>query len=262
MGIFVNCGNMSFARARRSQIYIDKKGLLQYTNSVIDTEQCLICSSRPRRFGKTMAAGMLTAYYSKGCDSKELFRGLAIAETSDYTKYMNQYDVIHLDIADIRSEKANAVDTVKDIQNSVIEELKAYYPNVKIEANDSLPSVLAKIHNQTGAGFVTVIDEWDAIFREDRFDIKAQMAYIELLRGLFKGERSRKFMKLAYITGILPVKKYKGESALNNFDEYTMIESDNLAEYVGFTELEVLQLCKEYQMDFRWLSTWRESACL
>ena len=256
MGIFVNGGNLSFARAKRSQIYIDKTGLLKYTNAVMDTEQCLICSSRPRRFGKTMTAGMLTAYYSKGCDSRELFQGMEIAETPDYMEYMNQYDVIHLDIADVRSEKASAMDTIEYIQDCVIEELKGYYPDVAIEEGAALPSVLAWINDRTGSGFVMVIDEWDAIFREDPYDTKAQIAYVELLRGLFKGERSRKFMKLAYMTGILPVKKYKGESALNNFDEFTMIGADILAEYVGFTEAEVLQLCKKYQMDFTEMKRW------
>lgn len=262
MGIFVNCGNLSFARAKRSQIYIDKTGLLKYTNSVIDTEQCLICSSRPRRFGKTLTAGMLTAYYSKGCDSRELFQGLVISDTSGYAAYMNQYDVIHLDIADIRSEKASATETITYIQDCVIEELKGYYPNVPMDGYTSLPSVLAQINAQTGAGFVIVIDEWDAIFREDQYDTSAQMAYVELLRGLFKGERSRKFMKLAYITGILPVKKYKGESALNNFDEFTMIGADILAEFVGFTETEVLQLCEEYEMDFGEMKRWYDGYLL
>lgn len=262
MGIFVNCGNLSFARAKRSQIYIDKTGLLKYTNSVIDTEQCLICSSRPRRFGKTMTAGMLTAYYSKGCDSRELFQGLAVSDTSDCAVYMNQYDVIHLDIADIRSEKADATETIAYIQDCVIGELRGYYPDVPMDGCTSLPSALAQINAWTGAGFVIVIDEWDAIFREDQYDTGAQMAYVELLRGLFKGERSRKFMKLAYMTGILPVKKYKGESALNNFDEFTMIGADILAEFVGFTEAEVLQLCEEYQMDFEEMKRWYDGYLL
>ncbi len=262
MGIYLNCGNQSFARARRSQIYIDKTGLLEYTNSVMDTEQCLICSSRPRRFGKTMTAGMLTAYYGKGCDSRKLFQGLAIAKIPNYTEYMNRYDVIHLDIADMRSEKTNAMDTIVSIQECVIGELKGAYPDVAIEKDATLPSALARINDQTGAGFVIVIDEWDAIFREDKFDIKAQEVYVELLRGLFKGERSRKFMKLAYITGILPVKKYKGESALNNFDEFTMIGADILAEYVGFTEAEVLRLCEEYRMDFEEMKRWYDGYLL
>ena len=262
MGIFVNRGNQSFARTRKSQIYIDKSGLLKYTNSVIDTEQCLICSSRPRRFGKTMTAGMLTAYYCKSCDSSNLFQGLEISRASDYTRYMNQYDVIHLDIADIRSEKARAMDTIRYLEACVISELNVYYPDVLPKEETSLPSALARINAQTGAGFVIVIDEWDAIFREDPYDTNAQLAYVELLRGLFKGERSRKFMKLAYMTGILPVKKYKGESALNNFDEFTMIGADILAQYVGFTEPEVMRLCQTYQMDFEEMKRWYDGYLL
>ena len=142
MGIFVNRGNASFRSARKSQIYVDKSGLLQYTNSVIDTEQRYICSSRPRRFGKTMAAGMLAAYYEKGCDSRALFADLEIGKDS--------------------------LETVAYIQKCVIEELREIYPGILSEEDKMLPIALSKIHNGAGAEFVIIIDEWDAIFREDR----------------------------------------------------------------------------------------------
>ena len=112
MGIYLNPGNEQFAVSVNSELYVDKTELIKYTNSRIGKDRPLICSSRPRRFGKTMAVTMLAAYYSKGCDSRELFQGMEIAETPDYMEYMNQYDVIHLDIADVRSEKASAMDTI------------------------------------------------------------------------------------------------------------------------------------------------------
>ena len=99
MGMYVNRGNESFDRARRSRIYVDKTGLLEYTNEVVGTEQCYICNSRPRRFGKSMAAGMLAAYYGRGCDSRELFEGLEIAGRPSFEEHLNKYDVIHLDMA-------------------------------------------------------------------------------------------------------------------------------------------------------------------
>lgn len=250
MGTFLNRGNKSFESARKSQIYIDKTGLLEYTNSVLDTEQRYICFSRPRRFGKSIAAGMLTAYYGKGCDSRPLFEDLKIAKSADFEEHLNQYDVIHLDIAYLAVQNKSSLETVSYIQKCVIEELKEAYPEILSEEDQMLPFSLSKIHRATGAKFIIIIDEWDAIFREDKYDENAQEAYIALLRGLFKGEQSKDFVKLAYITGILPIKKYKSESALNNFDEFTMKSPKRLAEYVGFTEQEVKELCEEYDMDF------------
>lgn len=256
MGIFVNRGNSSFRRARKSQIYVDKSGLLKYTNSVIDTEQCYICSSRPRRFGKTMAAGMLTAYYGKGCDSRELFADLEIAGTPSFEEYLNRYDVIHLDIAYLLVQVKDPLEMVSYIQKCVIEELKELYPGVLSEEDQMLPLALSRIYKAAGAGFVIIIDEWDAIFREKKADGNAQQAYVELLRGLFKGEQSKDFVRLAYITGILPIKKYKSESALNNFYEFTMTNPQMLTEYIGFTEQEVKGLCEEYGMDFAEAAWW------
>lgn len=256
MGTFLNRGNKSFDRARKSQIYIDKTGLLEFTNSVLDTEQCHMCVTRPRRFGKSMAAGMLTAYYGKGCDSRALFEDLRIAKSADFEEHLNQYDVIHLDIAYLVVQNRSSLETVSYIQKGVIEELKEAYPGILTEEDQMLPFSLSKIYRATGAQFIIIIDEWDAIFREDKYDEKAQEAYIALLRGLFKGEQSKDFVKLAYITGILPIKKYKSESALNNFDEFTMKSPKMLAEYVGFTEQEVKELCEEYDMDFSEAARW------
>ena len=98
MGVYLNPGNRLFAEAIGSEIYVDKTELIEHTNKVLGTLQKFICISRPRRFGKSMAADMLTAYYSKGCDSQDLFAGLKISEASDFKKHLNQYDVIHLDI--------------------------------------------------------------------------------------------------------------------------------------------------------------------
>ncbi|MCM1263701.1 MAG: ATP-binding protein [Butyrivibrio sp.] len=262
MGIYVNRGNASFTRARKSQIYVDKTGLLEYTNSVLETEQCYICSSRPRRFGKSMAAGMIAAYYDKGCDSRTLFDDLKIAESPGYEEHLNKYDVIHLDIADLRLENENAIQTVDYIQGIVIKELREVYPNAVDSEETELPSALAQINEQMGAEFVIIIDEWDAIFRDEKHDTEAQKAYVELLRGLFKGERSKRFVKLAYLTGILPIKKYNSESALNNFDEFTMVGADILAEYVGFTEKEVAALCEKYNMDFEEMQHWYDGYLL
>lgn len=256
MGIYVNPGNLSFRRAVNSKIYVDKTGLLEFTNSVIDTEQCCICVSRPRRFGKSMAAGMLAAYYGKDCDSRELFQGKAVAEASDYEQHMNQYDVIHIDIAEIDRRGESADDMLECLNKEVIAELDEIYPDILSEGEYDLPHALADIQKKTGARFVIIIDEWDTLFREHKYDTEGQKKYIQLLRGLFKGEASKKFVKLAYITGILPIKKYGTESALNNFYEFTMVNPKNLTQYVGFTEEEVKALCYKYDMDFEEMERW------
>lgn len=256
MGIYVNRGNDSFARARKSRIYVDKTGLIEYTNEVVDTEQCHICNSRPRRFGKSMAAGMLAAYYMKGCDSRELFEGLEIAGKPSFEEHLNQYDVIHLDMAYLLVQNKSAVDTVAFMQKCVIDELKVIYPGILTDEDQALPFALSKINDAAGARFVIIIDEWDAIFRECETDKQGQQEYVRLLRGLFKGEQSKDFVVLAYITGILPIKRYNSESALNNFREFTMLNPKGLSEYIGFTEEEVRDLCETYHMDFQETARW------
>lgn len=263
MGIYVNPGNEGFKSAVRSKIYIDKTGLLEYTNSVLDTEQRYICVSRPRRFGKSIAAEMLVAYYDKSCDSKELFQGREIAKNEDFTKHLNQYDVIHVDMNSIchkRNRKnrqvISATEAVNEFHVAVIDELRKVFPDSVQEDDVDLPMVLSQINEDTGSKFVIIIDEWDTIFREHKGDEAAQEEYITLLRGLFKDAPSKKFLKLGYLTGILPIKKYGTESALNNFDEFTMTNPRSLSEYVGFTEKEVVQLCKDYNMDFEEIKRW------
>lgn len=263
MGIYLNPGKEKFGRALRSQIYVDKTGLLAYTNSVLDSEQSYICVSRPRRFGKSMTAEMIAAYYDKSCESGDFFDSMNIAKTSGYKEHLNQYDVIHVDMNDFRhrfnSETGNTVSAMEAVElfhSEIISEMKELYPSAINEQMHGLPTVLANVNKVYGSSFIIIIDEWDTIFREDKNDTKAQEAYITLLRGLFKDAPSKKFLKLAYMTGILPIKKYGTESALNNFKEFTMLNPGRLTEYVGFTEKEVESLCSKYQMDFEEVKRW------
>ena len=262
MGIYVNPGNESFTSAVNSKIYVDKSGMLEYFNEVLGTEQRWICISRPRRFGKSITAGMLTAYYDRSCDATELFQNLKIAQNTDYKTYMNQYDVIHLDINSFRRPAESSDNILQRINNNVVEELKEIYPDILSEKITYLPDALAEINNQTSAGFVIIIDEWDSLFREDKNDTKIQTEYMEWLRGLFKSEPSKRYLKLAYLTGILPIKKYGTESALNNFDEFTMVNADYFAEYTGFTEQEVKNLCEKYHMDYAEVKRWYDGYLL
>ena len=256
MGKFVNPDNSAFQTAVVSKIYVDKTGLIELMNSLLGTQQAFICNSRPRRFGKSMAANMLAAYYSKGYDSHELFTGLQIEKNADYEKYLNKFDVIHLDIQWCLMMVKSAEETVSFISKNILKELRETYGSVISADVNMVAEALADINAATGNKFVIIIDEWDVLIRDESANKAVQEEYINFLRGLFKGVEPTKYIALAYMTGILPIKKYQTQSALNNFDEYTMLDPDFLAPYIGFTEAEVKALCKQYQRDFTEVKRW------
>ena len=173
---------------------------------------------------------MLTAYYSKGCDSEEMFSGLEISKSPDFKMHLNQYDVIHLDVQWCLEPAGGAERVVSYITGKTIEELKQHYPNTLPDEINSLPEALSRIHTLTGQKFIIIIDEWDILIRDEAANQKVQEEYIYFLRGLFKGVEPTKYIQLAYLTGILPIKKEKTQSALNNFDEFTMLEATDLAQ--------------------------------
>lgn len=254
MGIYLNPNNAEFYNAvNHSKIYVDKTELIAYTNSILFGEQKNICVSRPRRFGKSMAANMLTAYYSRGCDSKELFSGFKIAQHPDFEKHLNQYNVIHLNIPPFMDEAENVQEMVQFIKDDVMEELLDAFPNVHMPSRKTLDKVLATIFNKTKIPFIFIIDEWDCIFREHKEDKNAQEVYLKFLRNLLKNQP---YVALVYMTGILPIKKYGDHSALNMFDEYSMTNQMALAEFTGFTEQEVKSLCEKYGMSFEETKRW------
>ena len=256
MGRFVNPDNSAFQVALNSEIYVDKTGLLSYTNKVLDTMQGYICNSRPRRFGKSFAANMLAAYYSKGCDSRKMFSGLAISQTADFEKHLNQYDVIHLDIQWFLSNVSDPEQIVAYITECTLAELRTIYADQLPPEVSTVPDALSRIKEATGQKFVIIIDEWDVLIRDKAADQKIQDEYIGFLRGLFKGTEPTKYIQLAYLTGILPVKKEKTQSALNNFKDYSMLYAGPIAPYVGFTETEVQKLCEAYGQKFEEVKRW------
>lgn len=262
MGMFVNSGNGAFQVALNSEIYVDKTGLIKYTNRVMNTLQGYICNSRPRRFGKSITANMLTAYYSRGCDSEEMFSNLEISKSADFRKYLNKYDVIHLDIQWCLEPAGGPERVVSYISEKTIEELRGYYPIELPEGINSLPEALSRINTLTGKKFIVIIDEWDVLIRDEAANNRVQEEYINFLQGMFKGVEPTKYIQLAYLTGILPIKKEKTQSALNNFDEFTMLEAANLAQYVGFTEKEVKELCEKYDKDFEKVKKWYDGYLL
>lgn len=262
MARFLNPDNSAFQVALNSKIYVDKTMLLNYTNTVIDTNDCFICNSRPRRFGKSITANMLVAYYSKGCNSEKMFEGKEISRSDSFKKHLNQYDVIHFDVQWCCMDAGSAKETIGYITRNIIEELKLDYPKVITEDIKTLYGALSCIHAVTNKRFIIIIDEWDIFIRDNVEDIAVQEEYINFLRGLFKGTEPTKFLHLVYLTGILPIKKLKTQSALNNFEEFTMLDAGELAFYMGFTEQEVKKLCKQYQCDFCELRRWYDGYVL
>lgn len=259
MGIYVNPNNAAFEMSRFSNIYVDKSMLISRMNAAYRTEQRFICVSRPRRFGKSMAANMLSAYYSRGCDSAALFSGLQIEGHRSYKSHLNQHNVIRLDIQQFLFQKSHLDIFIDKIQEIVIKELKTEYGNCFETDDYGLPGVLRQIHAHTGQGFIFIIDEWDCVFRMAKEQKDAQKAYLDFLRGLFKGQD---YVDLAYMTGILPIKKYGEHSALNVFKEFSMLNPGQLAVDFGFTEDEVQALCQEYNVDYEKTQKWYDGYLL
>ena len=244
MGTYLNPGNSGFTRIVNSD-YVDKTGMIALINQTIDTTRNLICVSRPRRFGKSYAAQMLCAYYDKTVDSKELFSNYKIAKTPDFDEYINHYDVIYLDMTQIlnESDKDHFIDYIK---TSITEEIQKSYPEVEI--SDTLSTTLINTVEYTGNKFVAIIDEWDAPIR---ITSRQEQLWLDFLRMLFKSSgTTARIFAAAYMTGILPIKKDSSQSALSDFWEYTIFNPLEYSEYVGFTEDEVLGLCKAYGRDF------------
>ena len=252
MGIYFNPNNDSFRKDKRNQIYVDKTELLNFLNEVIETSGNCIAVSHARRFGKSHAAGMIDAYYSRGCDSAELFNTTKIAKSPDYERYMNKYNVIHLDISSFWDDFKENI--VEKIQEYVLDDLKKIFGD-KIDFSKKFSTVLMEIYKLTDIPFVIIIDEWDCVIRNSP-DKELVHRYLQFMHSLFKSEESKAFLALAYITGILPIKKIKDESALNNFREFTMLKSRPITQYYGFTEDEVKELCLHYDMDFESMRAW------
>lgn len=253
MGNYLNPGNIGFAEVRNDE-YVDKSALIELVNRTIRTPRKLSCISRPRRFGKSFAAKMLCAYYDRSCDSHALFDDLAIAANSTYAEHLNSYDVIYVDATTV----IGAVGTkgfIDHVVRAVTKELLAAYPALSVE--DSFMSTLANAVELSGTQFFMIVDEWDAPIREAAYDAAFQRSYLEFLRMLFKSSsQTPKVFAGAYMTGILPIKKDRSQSAVSEFQEYTMVEPREYASSIGFTEEEVRGVCNRLGADFDLMKSW------
>ena len=254
MGAYINIGNAGFQSVRNGE-YIDKSGLISIVNGSLFTERRFSCVSRSRRFGKSVAAKMLCAYYDQSCDSHSLFADLAIAKDPSYEKHLNKYPVIYLDLTNFTTRfKDDSI--MEHVQRELKADIHKAYPDIPINQDDDLMAYLIRVADATQQQFVFIIDEWDAICREFKAGTHAMDEFVSWLRRLFKGSNSPQVFAGVYMTGILPIKKYKTESALNNFIEYSMVEPRRMASYFGFTIDEVKALAQKHQMDFDELEKW------
>ena len=253
MGVYLNPKNNGFRMAVNSEIYVDKTELIACANRRLDTLERFMCVSRPRRFGKSVALQMLAAYYSYGYDSSELFKGFKIEGDKTFKEHLNKYDVIYLNMQQFLIEADDNSKVTKYLEQEVLYELKREYGEFLDRPDIGLAGALRRIYAETERKFVFLIDEWDSVMRERQESEELQKQYLDFLRNLLKDQI---YVALAYMTGILPVKKYGIHSALNMFTEYSMTDQKMLEEYTGFTNEEVKELCKRYDMDFAETSSW------
>lgn len=259
MGAYLNPGRDSFEEALNSEIFIDKTEMIRYLNGLVRTKQKYVCVSRPRRFGKTMATDMLCAYYGRGADSRQLFERCKLSEAAtgmsalSWDAYLEGFDVIKLVMTDFLEDADSVRDMVSFLTDEVITELKGAYPDIRYGTRASLRTVMNSIYGSMGRQFVIVIDEWDAVFREYQNDAEGQKRYLDFLREWMK---DKPYIALAYMTGILPIKKYGKHSALNMFMEYSMTQAMQLAPYMGFTSEDVEDECKRRSLNYSGFKSW------
>ena len=260
MSLYLNQNNDSFIKDLKSKIYIDKSMLISKTNENFGTNNCFMCVTRPRRFGKTMALSMLNAYYSKGCDSKDIFDKLNIANDSLYLEHLNKHNVIWIDMASLYTGLNDKSIFVQKLKEFIYQDLKDYFKNVNLDCDLTDGTFLAhsikKINSELNERFIFLIDEWDVIYREQEYNNKLCNEYTEFLRNLFKSSDVSACIDLVYMTGILPIRRYSTQSTLNMFTEYNMIRPRGFESFLGFTEEEVKDLCKKYNRDFNKISQW------
>ncbi|MBR1466575.1 MAG: AAA family ATPase [Bacteroidaceae bacterium] len=254
MGKYINKGNKWFSSTLRSE-YVDKSGLIRVVNDTLYTEFRYSCVTRCRRFGKSMAAKMLCAYYDRSCQSRELFAGLEIASDPTFEEHLNKYPVLYLDMTSFMTKDRNK-DIVSQIDSAIRKDLSEAYPDVPMEEDDRLIDYLLTVNDRTGDMFVFIIYEWDAILREFEAEKEVIDKFVNWLRSMFKSSDGLTVFAGVYMTGILPIKKYKTESALNNFWEYSMVAPKNMASYFGFTVDEVKALAAKHGMDYNDLEKW------
>lgn len=245
-----NAPMILFEEVRNSEIYVDKSKLIKQISKRIKTGNKYVCVTRPRRFGKTINANMLGAYYTKGYDSAELFQGLAIAETEEYQVHMNCHNVIYIDFSRTPDFCADYREYMLSIVKKMRSDLNEAYPFLANKEYDSLSEMLYDSEDS----FFFILDEWDSIFHEEFIKEPDKARYLKFLKGLLKDQP---YVEMAYMTGVLPIAKYSSGSELNMFDEYNFMNDNMYDDYFGFSVEEVKKLCEQHHsISFEEMKRW------
>ncbi|MBR1713911.1 MAG: AAA family ATPase [Treponema sp.] len=255
MGIYLNPNNETFTRILKREIYVDKTMMIKVINRFMETDNTYICVSRPRRFGKTFAGNMLSAYFSRGCDSRNLFEPYKISRDPSFESNLNKLNVIKIDV---NSEFKNERDTenlLNNLQDRIVAEFIEQFPDLDFNPKESVGNCILKAYSKRNEHFVVIMDEYDVLVRENVSE-KLFQQYLDFLNGLFKSDTLRPAISLAYLTGVLPIIRDRIQSKLNNFDEYTILSAGKLAEFIGFTGEEVKELCEKYNADYEEYKRW------
>ncbi len=226
-----------------SPYFVDKTLMLRELFPYVSVGNRHICITRPRRFGKTIMANMISSFFQKASDSSDVFDSLAISQVDDYRRYKNQYNVIRIDFSKMPRNCDSYTQYIERIEALLIEDVKEAYPQVKINEADAVGDILESVFVQCGEKFIFVLDEWDFIFHRDFINDIDKEKYVAFLSNLLK---DRPYVVLSYMTGILPIAKYSSGSELNMFAEFTMVNSPMFGEYFGFTDDEVDDLYRRY----------------
>ena len=279
MGNIINPDNynsfINLVKFKESEIFVDKTEFIEKMSSKINTQNRFIAITRPRRFGKTVTAHMLSAYYSKGYVGQNIFDKLEIADKPSFVEHLNKYNVINIDMNsvdgrfDVYSRNKQKIEGVNDLvdyfEYLIINELKSSneFSDTLVKhqiQNIGLLEAIMAITQDLNIKFVFIMDEWDLVYREYRNDEYLQKKFIKLLKNLFKSDDGQKCFALAYLTGILPIKKYNSQSALNVFKEYNMLRPVPYEEYFGFTEEEIAEIVKlpQCKISHKELKEWYE----
>ena len=255
MGIYINPGNENLKKALNSEIFVDKSLFIGKISKFLNTEQRFICVSRPRRFGKTMIGNLMKAYFSKGCDSREIFSKLKIANDPCFGENLNKLNVLSIDLGGFFSSSKNKNEVLLNLYNELLEDFSKEFPSIEFSEKDSVAKMIQRVYTETNTQFIIIIDEYDVLVRE-QIPEDIFKSYLELLNSLFKNDALNPAIAFAYLTGILPIVRDKVQSKLNVFKESTMLEPFGLEEFFGFTKAEVKALCRAYKMKFKECEEW------
>ena len=225
-----------FEKAVNSKIYVDKSLMLEKLSERIGTGNQYVCVTRPRRFGKTVNANMIGAYFAKGTDASFLFDRLAVAGTKDYRKHLNLHNVIYIDCSRMPDICRSYEEYVRGIMDGLKEDLREAYPQLAQKSY----SMISRMFLDTGDSFIFVLDEWDAVLGKGFMDQNAKAAYLDFLKGLLKDQP---YADLVYMTGVLPIAKHSSGSELNMFEEFSFMNDTEFDRFFGFEENEVRELC-------------------